>query len=165
LHSDAFTAAANIPSCRQSGGMKWTTRGVLSAPPERNGSTDRGMAAARTLTRSPIPSLPSVGPSGCKGRAAESGTRTEQETEEAAFERMLRNRAAAVPKDKLTAEMIENPRYGLKPRELIKEEADRLDALPIDYSDIPPLGDEFFSKALWTGKSPETQSDAGNAET
>jgi hypothetical protein len=91
--------------------------------------------------------------------------RTEQETEEAAFERMLRNRAAAVPKDKLTAEMIENPRYGLKPRELTKEEADRLDALPIDYSDIPPLGDEFFSKALWTGKSPETQSDAGNAET
>ena len=72
---------------------------------------------------------------------------------------MLRNRAAAVPKDKLTAEMIE------KPRELTKEEADRLDALPIDYSDIPPLGDEFFSKALWTGKSPETQSDAGNAET
>ncbi len=26
-------------------------------------------------------------------------------------------------------------------------EARRLDILPIDYSDIPPLGDEFFAKA------------------
>lgn len=39
--------------------------------------------------------------------------RTQQETEEAAFQCMLRNRAAAVPKNKLTAEMIENPRFPL----------------------------------------------------
>jgi uncharacterized protein (DUF4415 family) len=34
-----------------------------------------------------------------------------------------------------------------KPRQLTPAEARRLDAKPIDYSDIPPLGDEFFSKA------------------
>jgi uncharacterized protein (DUF4415 family) len=34
-----------------------------------------------------------------------------------------------------------------KPRELTPAEARRLDATPIDYSDIPPLGDEFFAKA------------------
>ena len=54
------------------------------------------------------------------------------------------------------------------PRQLTKSELDRLDRMTdedIDYSDIPELDDEFFSKALWTGKSPETQSDAGNAET
>jgi uncharacterized protein (DUF4415 family) len=34
-----------------------------------------------------------------------------------------------------------------KPKQLTPEEARRLDATPIDYSDIPPLGDEFFSKA------------------
>ncbi|HEV2200635.1 MAG TPA: BrnA antitoxin family protein [Bryobacteraceae bacterium] len=34
-----------------------------------------------------------------------------------------------------------------KPRELTTAEARRLDEAPIDYSDIPPLGDEFFRKA------------------
>jgi uncharacterized protein (DUF4415 family) len=34
-----------------------------------------------------------------------------------------------------------------KPRQLTPAEARRLDATPIDYSDIPPLGDEFFAKA------------------
>jgi len=34
-----------------------------------------------------------------------------------------------------------------KPRRLTPAEARRLNATPIDYSDIPPLGDEFFSKA------------------
>lgn len=34
-----------------------------------------------------------------------------------------------------------------KPRQLTPAEARRLDAAPIDYSDIPPLGDEFFEKA------------------
>jgi uncharacterized protein (DUF4415 family) len=34
-----------------------------------------------------------------------------------------------------------------KPRQLTPAEARRLDATPIDYSDIPPLGDEFFIKA------------------
>jgi uncharacterized protein (DUF4415 family) len=34
-----------------------------------------------------------------------------------------------------------------KPRQLTPAEARRLDALPIDYSDIPPLGEEFFAKA------------------
>jgi uncharacterized protein (DUF4415 family) len=34
-----------------------------------------------------------------------------------------------------------------KPRQLTPVEARRLDATPIDYSDIPPLGDEFFEKA------------------
>jgi len=33
-----------------------------------------------------------------------------------------------------------------KPRRLTAAEAGRLDAKPIDYSDIPPLGDEFFKK-------------------
>ena len=45
------------------------------------------------------------------------------------------------------------------PRQLSKEEAERLDRMTdddIDYSDIPELDDEFLSKALWTGKSPET---------
>ena len=39
-----------------------------------------------------------------------------------------------------------------KPRQLTPAEARRLDATPIDYSDIPPLGDEFFAKAAaaWT---------------
>jgi uncharacterized protein (DUF4415 family) len=35
-----------------------------------------------------------------------------------------------------------------KPRKLTPAEARRLDATPIDYSDIPPLTDEFFTKAL-----------------
>jgi uncharacterized protein (DUF4415 family) len=34
-----------------------------------------------------------------------------------------------------------------KPRKLTPAEARRLDNAPIDYSDIPPLGDEFFRKA------------------
>jgi uncharacterized protein (DUF4415 family) len=34
-----------------------------------------------------------------------------------------------------------------KPRQLTPEEQERLDKARIDYSDIPPLGDEFFSKA------------------
>ncbi len=41
-------------------------------------------------------------------------------------------------------------RYRLDPqktRRLTAAEARRLDATPIDYSEIPPLGDDFFSKA------------------
>ena len=41
-------------------------------------------------------------------------------------------------------------RYRLDPsklRQLTPAEARRLNAMPIDYSDIPPLGDEFFAKA------------------
>jgi uncharacterized protein (DUF4415 family) len=34
-----------------------------------------------------------------------------------------------------------------KPRQLTHAEARRLDVTPIDYSDIPPLGNEFFAKA------------------
>ncbi len=34
-----------------------------------------------------------------------------------------------------------------KPRQLTPVEARRLDAAPIDYSDIPPLGNDFFEKA------------------
>jgi uncharacterized protein (DUF4415 family) len=34
-----------------------------------------------------------------------------------------------------------------QPRQLTPAEARRLDATPIDYSDIPPLGEEFFAKA------------------
>jgi uncharacterized protein (DUF4415 family) len=34
-----------------------------------------------------------------------------------------------------------------KPRKLTLAEARRLDAMPIDYSDIPRLGEEFFKKA------------------
>lgn len=34
-----------------------------------------------------------------------------------------------------------------KPRQLTEEEARRLDAARIDYSDIPPLDEEFFAKA------------------
>jgi uncharacterized protein (DUF4415 family) len=34
-----------------------------------------------------------------------------------------------------------------KPRKLTPAEARRLDAAPIDYSDIPPLREEFFKKA------------------
>lgn len=33
------------------------------------------------------------------------------------------------------------------PRQLTERERRKLDAARIDYSDIPPLGDEFFSKA------------------
>lgn len=38
-----------------------------------------------------------------------------------------------------------------KPRQLTSAEAVRLDETPIDYSDIPPLGDEFLTKvaAAW----------------
>jgi uncharacterized protein (DUF4415 family) len=41
-------------------------------------------------------------------------------------------------------------RYRLDPkklRQLTPAEARRLDAAPIDYSDIPPLGEDFFAKA------------------
>jgi uncharacterized protein (DUF4415 family) len=38
----------------------------------------------------------------------------------------------------------QNPK---KPRRLTLAEERRLDAASIDYSDIPPLGDEFFTKA------------------
>ena len=41
-------------------------------------------------------------------------------------------------------------RYRLHPKKLRKltaGEARKLDAKPIDYSDIPPLSDEFFHKA------------------
>lgn len=34
-----------------------------------------------------------------------------------------------------------------RPRRLTKDEERRLEAAPIDYSDIPPLGDEFFANA------------------
>ncbi len=34
-----------------------------------------------------------------------------------------------------------------KPRKLTPAEARRLNEMPIDYSDIPPLGDDFFPKA------------------
>jgi uncharacterized protein (DUF4415 family) len=34
-----------------------------------------------------------------------------------------------------------------EPRRLTPAEARRLDEIPIDYSDIPPLGDDFFAKA------------------
>ncbi|NGZ07894.1 MAG: hypothetical protein CV088_00690 [Nitrospira sp. LK70] len=34
-----------------------------------------------------------------------------------------------------------------KLRRLTPAEARRLDLAPLDYSDIPPLGDEFFTKA------------------
>ncbi len=35
-----------------------------------------------------------------------------------------------------------------KSRQLTPEEARRLDEMPIDYSDIPALDDEFFAKAI-----------------
>jgi uncharacterized protein (DUF4415 family) len=34
-----------------------------------------------------------------------------------------------------------------KPRQLTPAEARRLDQMPIDYTDIPPLGDDFFAAA------------------
>ena len=37
-----------------------------------------------------------------------------------------------------------------KPRRLTAKEQQRLDAAPIDYSDIPPLDEAFFSKAKRT---------------
>lgn len=38
-----------------------------------------------------------------------------------------------------------------KPRRLTPAEERRLDATPIDYSDIPPLNGEFFKKATAAG--------------
>jgi uncharacterized protein (DUF4415 family) len=41
-------------------------------------------------------------------------------------------------------------RYLLDPkklRQLTPAESRKIDSAPIDYSDIPPLGDEFFAKA------------------
>src|ERR1700726_723602 len=43
------------------------------------------------------------------------------------------------------------------PRQLTPAEARRLDATPIDYSDIPPLGDEFFTKASAAWPPPKHQ--------
>lgn len=37
-----------------------------------------------------------------------------------------------------------------KPRQLTAKERERLEAAPIDYSDIPPLGEEFFAKVQRT---------------
>jgi uncharacterized protein (DUF4415 family) len=51
-------------------------------------------------------------------------------------------------------------RYRLDPktlRQLTPAEARRLDAIPIDYSDIPPLGAEFFSKATEAWPPPKQQ--------
>jgi len=44
-----------------------------------------------------------------------------------------------------------------KPRKLTAAEARRLDAAPIDYSDIPPLGDEFFKRATAALPPPKEQ--------
>jgi len=44
----------------------------------------------------------------------------------------------------MTKRYLLNPK---KPRQLTPAEARRLEAAPIDYSDIPPLSDEFFEKA------------------
>jgi uncharacterized protein (DUF4415 family) len=44
-----------------------------------------------------------------------------------------------------------------KPRQLTPEEQERLDKARIDYSDIPPLGDEFFSKARQAWPPPKQQ--------
>jgi len=43
------------------------------------------------------------------------------------------------------------------PRQLTPAEARRLEAFPIDYSDIPPLDDEFFSKARAAWPPPKQQ--------
>jgi uncharacterized protein (DUF4415 family) len=46
-------------------------------------------------------------------------------------------------------------RFQLDPKNLPKlspAQARRLDSAPIDYSDIPPLGDEFFAKAAKVAK-------------
>jgi uncharacterized protein (DUF4415 family) len=34
-----------------------------------------------------------------------------------------------------------------KPRQLTPAEARRLETTPLDYTDIPPLGDDFFARA------------------
>lgn len=44
-----------------------------------------------------------------------------------------------------------------KPRQLTPAEARRLDAMPIDYSEIPPLGEEFFTKAAEAWPPPKEQ--------
>jgi uncharacterized protein (DUF4415 family) len=44
-----------------------------------------------------------------------------------------------------------------RPRQLTPAEKRRLDATPIDYSDIPPLGDEFFTKATAAWPPPKHQ--------
>jgi len=43
-----------------------------------------------------------------------------------------------------------------KPRQLTPEEEERLNKTRIDYSDIPPLGDEFFSKAARSAPKPRS---------
>ena len=52
-----------------------------------------------------------------------------------------------------------------KPRQLTPAEARRLVAAPIDYSDIPPLGDEFFAqaKAAWGSLLAQTLATCCNA--
>lgn len=42
------------------------------------------------------------------------------------------------------------------PRRLTPEEARRLDETPIDYSDIPPLDEQFFTRARAMTDAPET---------
>ena len=44
-----------------------------------------------------------------------------------------------------------------KLRRLTPAETRRLDAAPLDYSDIPPLGDEFFTKATEAWPPPKQQ--------
>jgi uncharacterized protein (DUF4415 family) len=44
-----------------------------------------------------------------------------------------------------------------KPRQLTPAEARRLEAAPIDYSDIPPLSEEFFTKATTAWPPAKTQ--------
>src|ERR1700749_607131 len=44
-----------------------------------------------------------------------------------------------------------------KPRQLTEDEARRLDVTPIDYSDIPPLDEEFFAKAKQAWPPPQQQ--------
>ena len=49
-----------------------------------------------------------------------------------------------------------------KPRQLTEEEAERLDRMTdddLDYSDIPPLDDEFFAKAKQVPWPPPTKDD------
>jgi uncharacterized protein (DUF4415 family) len=43
------------------------------------------------------------------------------------------------------------------PPQLTPAEARRLDRTPIDYSDIPPLGEEFFAKATAAWPPPKRQ--------
>lgn len=44
-----------------------------------------------------------------------------------------------------------------KPRQLSRPEAHRMEAAPIDYSEIPALGDDFFAKARAPWPPPKKQ--------